>query len=288
MEEQTGIIERIFAARGDAGCWKTLAEGDPRYPVYQHYVPTFRATLWALVQLADMGLDPADERVRLPLAMVRKQFFDRDNRVYSLGNDHFPIPCLNGNMLYLDSCFEGTPGPESQAALDFFSQFQRFDDGDYSLPKNAYCSNTSCYGRHTCYWGVVKLLKGISFVPPRRRSAAVSALAGKCVDFILRHQVCYSSRRSGSVMIKGLDQLTFPTMYKSDYLEILWVLARERVRSTRLDAALDLLQSRRNTDGTWNLERRQANLVTSVGAAGRPNPFVTQRAMDVLRFYRGL
>ncbi len=85
--------------------------------------------------------------------------------IYSLKEDHFPIPCLNGNMLYLDGYFNNKPDEKSIRFLEFFCNNQRFDDGKYEAPKNQFCKNTSCYGKHTCYWGVIKLLKGISFIP---------------------------------------------------------------------------------------------------------------------------
>ena len=38
-------------------------------------------------------------------------------------------------------------------------------------------------------------------------------------------------------MIKDIDNLTFPNMYKSDFLEILWLLKREKVQSEKLKPA---------------------------------------------------
>jgi len=85
-------------------------------------------------------------------------------------------------------------------------------------------------------------------------------------------------------MIKGMDKLTFPNMYKSDFLEILWLLKREDVKSDKLIPALKLLQSKED-DGSWNLERKVNNMATSIGAVKRPNQFVSKRARDVLDFY---
>ncbi len=46
--------------------------------------------------------------------------------------DHFPIPCLNGNMVYIDRYFKhalnGFPDNKSLKALAFFYQCQRFDE----------------------------------------------------------------------------------------------------------------------------------------------------------------
>lgn len=85
-------------------------------------------------------------------------------------------------------------------------------------------------------------------------------------------------------MIKHLDKLTFPNMHKSDFLEILWLLKRENVKSDTLKPALKLLKSKQQ-DGFWNLERKVHNMTTSIGAVNRPNQFVSERAKEVLDFY---
>lgn len=121
-------------------------------------MPTYRATLWTLILLADLRLDPADPRIKKPLSAIKTHFFDPEHGIYSPREDHFPIPCLNRNMVDLDSCFNGAPGERSQRALDFFRRYQRFDDGFYAAPKHPFCTNTGGYGRHTRYWGIVKLL----------------------------------------------------------------------------------------------------------------------------------
>ena len=284
MDQRQKIIDRVFAAQGDNGCWKMLSSSDKYYPEYMHYVPNFKATLWALVLLADLKCDKNDPRVKKPLREVQKQFYDPNFGIFSLKEDHFPIPCLNGNMIYLDCYFNGTPGKESLKALKFFHKYQRFDDGAYCEEKNQFCTNTSCYGRHTCYWGIVKLLKGIAFIPRQSRTDEINDLLERCIQFVQLHKVCYSSRKEDKIMIKKMDLLTFPNMYKSDFLEILWLLKREKVQSD-IEPALNLLKSKQLSDGNRKLERTMNNMVTSIGQVDKPNQFVSERAREVLEFY---
>lgn len=280
------IIDRIFAAQQENGFWKTLPESHKYYPEYMHYVPNFKSTLWTLILLADLRHYQDDVRVQKPLKAIKEHFFDPEYGIYSLKEDHFPIPCLNGNMIYIDTYFNGSPGRRSLQALNFFYENQRFDDGTYIVEKNEFCSNTSCYGKHTCYWGVVKLLKGISFIPREARTDQIIDLLDRCIDFVLLHKVCFSSHKDDKIMIKHMDKLTFPNMYKSDFLEILWLLKREQVKSEVLDPALDLLQSKQQPDETWHLERKVNNMATSIGQINRPNPFITHRAQEVLEYYQ--
>ena len=226
-----------------------------------------------------------DERVKKPLDEVKNHLFDEEVGIYTLKADHFPIPCLNGNMLFLDCYFNEEPDEKSQRLLNFFSKYQRFDDGKYEKPKHQFCSNTSCYGKHTCYWGVVKLLKGISFIPMRFRNEEVTALRRRCIDFILKHKVCFSSRNPSNLMIKHIDLLTFPNFYKGDFLEILWILKREGINAPDLQPALDLLRAKQKKGNQWLLERKMNNMITSIGAVDRINPFVTERAREVMEYY---
>jgi len=262
-----------------------LSESDKYYPTYLHYVPNFKATLWTLILLADICYDKKDIRVRQPLKTIQDHFYDSKTRIYSLQKDHFPIPCLNGNIIYLENYFTGSISGKSLNAIEFFSQYQRFDDGDYITEKNEYCTNKSCYGKHSCYWGIVKLLKGLSFIPKKSRNRSVNKLLDKCVNFILLHHVCFSSHHKNKIVIKNIDKLTFPNMYKSDFLEILWLLKRENVKSEKLKPVIDLLRSKCIPDGGWNLEKKVNNMVVSIGETNQPNHFVTKRAKEVLGFY---
>lgn len=280
------IIEKVFDARNENGLWKVIPENHKNYPDYLHYVPNYKASLWVLLLLADLKCDRKDERVRKPLETVKDHLWDNEYGIYTLKQDHFPIPCLNGNMLYLDGYFNHGADARSKRLLQFFIQFQRFDDGKYEEPKNQFCTNTSCYGQHTCYWGVVKLLKGISFIPKEKRNKEIEILKTKCIDFVLKHKVCYSSRNPSKIMIRKLDVLTFPNFYKGDFLEILWILKREGVTSSELNPALELLRSKQNDNGEWELERVMNNMVTSIGPINRANPFITERAKEVLEYYQ--
>ena len=288
MENRQQIIQRVFEARGENDFWKMIGQSDKYYPECLHYVPAYSSTLWTFILLAELRCNASDQRIKAPLKAIQDHFFYPEYGIYCIGKNHFPIPCLNGNMIYLDCHFNGQPGEMSLKALEFFATHQRFDDGTYETAPNKYCSNTSCFGKHTCYWGVTKLLKGLSFIPGTCRTEDTTKLLKKCIDFVLLHKVCFSSRREGKLISQKVDALTFPNMYRSDYLEILWLLKRENINTPDLIPALQLLKSRKNEKGTWNLERQVHNMVVSVGHLDRPNQFITERAQEVIEFYRDL
>lgn len=292
MEKETdyrqNIIDKVFGAQDKNGLWKVLPKNHKYYPDYLHYVPNYKASLWALLLLAELKCDKNDERIKKPLQIVKNHLFDKEHGIYSLKEDHFPIPCLNGNILYLDGYFNNGPDENSKQLVKFFFKHQRFDDGKYEEPKHQFCINTSCYGKHTCYWGIVKLLKGISFIPKNRRNTEIEELKERCLNFVLKHKVYKSSRNPSKVMIKKMDLLTFPNFYKGDFLEILWILKREEIHSVALKPTLELLKSKQNENGEWELERTMNNMVTSIGQVNTPNEFVTERANEVVEYYKNM
>lgn len=212
------LISRIEALEDKNKCWNVLAQNDPRSTEWNYYVPTYSSTLWTLIFIAEIDNPPTKSRFLKPLDIISKYFFDNESGIFTIGGSHFPIPCLNGNMLYLHNYFESGNNEVIQSTIDFFYKYQRFDDGGYRTPSNyPYFSNKSCYGKHSCYWGIVKLLKGLSFIPRNKRSQKTKELISNCVEFILKHKVCYSSSDSSKYLHKNIELLSFPSMYQSNF-----------------------------------------------------------------------
>jgi hypothetical protein len=222
------------------------------------------------------------------MASLLSHLYDGTNGIFSLGKTHFPIPCLNGNMLYLLSYFGLHKKDVLDKVVDFFAEYQRFDDGDFKTPsKFPYFSNKSCYGAHTCYWGAVKLLKGLSFIPKESRSKNARKLLDDCIDYILLHEVCFGSRQKDHFLSSNIGNLSFPNMYKSDFLEILWLLKREKVRSSKMDRALELLREKRLPDRSWKIEKPIKDLVVPLGNRNGGAVMITRRAQEVIDYYFG-
>lgn len=284
--ESENLTSKIISLQDDDGCWNVLKKDHKYYSLFNYYVPNYKSTLWTLVLLADIKADRNIGAFKKPLDIISKYFYDNKHGIYSLGKSHFPIPCLNGNMLYLHAYF-GTENEEVlSGVIRFFYEHQRFDDGDFKTPSQfPYFRNQSCYGKHTCYWGVVKLLKGLSFIPENRRSAEAKVLIQKCLDFILLHKVCFGSRNTSRFIRKGIERIAFPNMYHSDFLEVLWLLKREQVKSPDLRPALELLKSKEKTGSIWELESPVKNLIIPITKNRYGTVLVTERAREVLQFY---
>lgn len=286
MIDSSLLADQVAKLQDSSGCWNVLDPADRNYPELNYYVPNYKSTLWTLVLLADSLVDPDDERFKKPLQIISDHFYDKEHGIYTIGKSHFPIPCLNGNMIYLLSYFNLQERDKLKSVVKFFEMYQRFDDGDFRTPsKFPYFSNKSCYGKHSCYWGIVKLLKGLVHIPNEERDNGSNELIKRCVDFILLHEVCFSSRTSTEFLHKGIQFLTFPNMYHSDFLEVLWVLMKAGVRDSRMEKAIELLKSKMNNDGNWAIEKKVSDLIVPLGRSGYDSQATTARAREVLHFY---
>jgi len=279
-------IERILAKQDDSFRWGFDAKQARERPEYVYYSPNFKSTLWTSLLLADIQA-PADiPQIKPAIRLITEQFYDPEYGIFRLpGLSHFPIPCLNGNMIYLHHYFEIPHSIPLDKTIGFFAAYQRFDDGNFKTPKSyPYCSNTSCYGKHSCFWGVTKLLKGISFIPGIHRTKEAQRLIENCIDFVLHHEVCFGSHHTDKYLHRDISMLTFPNFYKSDFLEILWLLAREKVHDRKMSRALQLLRSKMKAGGFWELEKCM-NIIVSIGQKDCANVLITERASGVLDYY---
>jgi hypothetical protein len=279
-------VENILVTQDDSFRWGFDEKRARERPEYLYYSPNFKSTLWTLLLLADIKAPVDIPQIQPSIRLITEHFYDPEHGIFRLpGLSYFPIPCLNGNMIYLHHYF-GTPQSEGlDKTIGFFASHQRFDDGGFKTPKTyPYCSNISCYGKHTCYWGVTKLLKGISFIPKTQRTKEAQQLIEYCIGFVLHHEVCFRSHKRDKFLHRDIDKLTFPNFYKSDFLEILWLLAREEVHDRRMSRSLELLRSRRKEGGFWDLEKTM-NIIAPIGQKDCANVFITERATKVLDYY---
>ena len=86
-------------------------------------------------------------------------------------------------------------------------------------------------------------------------------------------------------MHKRIQYISFPNMYHADFLEILWLLKREAVRSRELNDAIQMLRDKRLLNGNWRIKRQIRDLIIPLGKANHGNDFVTKRAQEVFEYY---
>jgi hypothetical protein len=279
-----GTVPRILAAQLDDGHW----EGRDRF-----YTGKYRGTVWQLVILAELAADGADERVRAGCEAILRDSQDAASGGFSMarakraggGLHSSVIPCLTGNLVWSLIRLGMLEDPRVQRAIGWITTYQRFDDGDGEAPTGwPYEPYEMCWGRHTCHMGVVKALKALAAIPPDRRTPEAERTLADGAEFMLRHHVHKRSHDLTKLAKPGWRRFGFPLMYQTDVLEILGILTALGNRDERMQEALDLVASKADAQGRWNLENTfNDRFVVPIETKGEASRWLTLKALQVLR-----
>jgi len=235
-------------------------------------------TLYTLVVLKDLGLDPASKQARKMIDRVDKRLvFKRiNNRPYLHGETE---PCINGRILGIGSYFK-----EPNDALANQLLGEQLEDGGWNCeaPK----SQRSSFHTTIC------VLEGLLEYERAGRKSAPAAKtvtkARKRAENYLLERRMFRSLRTGEVIDKRWLRFSCPTFWHYDVLRGLDYLRNAGIKiDSRLRDAIETVIERRHQNGRWPLnllhpEHIPLKMETSVGSASRWN---TLRALRVLRWY---
>jgi hypothetical protein len=231
-------------------------------------------TLYTLVVLKDLGLDPASKQARKMIARVEKGLvFKRlNNRPFFHGETE---PCINGRILGLGSYFK-----ESNDALANQLLGEQLADGGW----NCEAPQSRCSSFHT----TICVLEGLlDYEQAGRKSAAVTKARKRAENYLLERGM-FRSLRTGEVINKRWLRFSFPTFWYYDVLRGLDYLRNAGIKpDSRVSDAIEIVIERRHQNGRWPLnllhpEHIPLKMETAVGSASRWNSL---RALRVLRWY---
>lgn len=265
-------VREILDAQYPEGYWIKPGRG---------YSPKYRATVWQLIFLADLGAT-ADEAVDRACRLVLEHSFIPDEGLFSATKAGTgTIVCLNGNLLrslqklgYGDHPTVRTVS-EALAGTIVENGFNCRANASHRARKETWLP---------CAWGAIKALRAFAQTPHRQRSAAVKPAIDRGVDFLLSRDPAVADYPSGTGQISPLwFQLGFPLGYGCDVLEAVDVLVQlGHGGDERLRRAIDLVVAKQDSEGRWLLERTLPKTWTSFGRRNRPSKWVTLRALRML------
>lgn len=280
---QRGVVPAILAKQAPNGGW-----GKPD----AFYMARYRGTVWQLIVLAEHLADGKDARVRRACETLLASSQDVESGGFSYqrakrgpgGEPSGVIPCLAGNVVFSLLRLGMLGDPRVRHGVEWLTRYLRFDDGDTAPPKDfPYRHWKRCYGRHSCFMGVVKGLKALAEIPAARRSSAVQRTLAEGSEFLLKHHVYKRSHDLTLVAKHEWTRFGFPRMYQTDVLEITLLLLGLGCRDRRLAEALELVRSQRQPDGTWLLhDSLQGRLVINIEKKDEPSKWLTLNALRVL------
>jgi hypothetical protein len=275
-----GPVAAILDAQYPEGFWIKPGGG---------YSPKYRATVWQILFLAELGADPGDEQVQRGCEYVLSHSM-ASNGAFSCYQKPVPsgaIPCLNGNLLFALRRLGWGDDPRAQEALDWLARattgeadFQYLKSGTAG-PRFACSANEG----QPCAWGGNKAMRALLAVPADERTPAIERAIETGAAFLLSRDPAVAdypyTKRVSSTWFK----LGFPLSYWSDVLETTAVLVGGGYgQDLRLANAFDFILSKRDDEGRWPLENAlNGKMWADIEEKRKPSKWVTLRALRVLK-----
>jgi hypothetical protein len=232
-------------------------------------------TIYSLVLLKDLGVDPKDERVVEAIGRVRNNL-----RWRSLGNRAFfdgeTEPCVNGALLAVGSYF----GVASEALVDLLLGGQQKDGGwNCEAPES----------RRGSFHTTICVLEGLrEYERAGGAKAPVKKARRRGEEYLLARRL-HKSLATGEVIDKSWLRFSFPPSWHFDLLRGLDYFRSVGLRGDeRVEEALDVVELRRHRNGRWPMnllheDRLPFDMEVDIGSASRWN---TLRALRVLKWFR--
>ena len=285
---KTGIVPKILAKQAPGGYWEKPED---------FYIRTkYRGTVWSFILLAELVASAEDRRIQRTCEFILHWSQDRKSGGFSYrgskrggGNHSGVLPCLTGNMAWSLIRFGYLDDPRVRRAIDWISTFQRFDDGAAESPKGwPYDKRENCWGKHTCIPGVVKALKALAEIPPRKRTKNVEIFIRKASAFLLKHHLYKKSHDPARVAKPKWTKLWFPWMWDTDVLEMLVLLTGLGYKDKRMQEAVALLLSKQGESERWPLEDTyNGRFQVNIERKAKPSKWITLNVLRVLKKYYG-
>jgi hypothetical protein len=234
------------------------------------------STLPVLQLLHDFGVDPGSERVCRAVAMVRDHCrWEHGGQPFFSGEVE---PCINGRTVTLGVYFGQDVDGVVARLLD-----EQLEDGGW----NCEAENGSV---RSSFATTINVLEGLLAYERASGDAAkaVAAARHRGEEYLLERRL-FRRKSTGEVVDPTWLQFSFPVRWHYDVLRALeyFRLARE-APDPRMGEAIQVLRSKRQSDGSWWLENTHPGKIYFALEEGdnRSSRWNTLRALRVLDWYQ--
>lgn len=280
MDEPDEVVaaERSRVAWGGWGArLLDLQAADGHWGAGPYVCPGWTSTTDTLMLLRELGLDPANDRARRAIGLVRDSVTtwgpEFDNAPFFEGEVE---PCINGRVLIAGAYF----GEASDRLLDRLLH-EQLEDGGW----NCQAPPSRCSSFHS----TICVLEGLlEYEKAKGATAAVREARLRGQDYLLERGM-FKSLSSGKVIDRDWTMFSYPTRWHYDVLWGLDFLRRADVEpDQRVAEAIGLVEKKRQSDGRWPLENPHPGQVhfDLEDGAGQASRWNTLRAFRVLDWYR--
>jgi hypothetical protein len=273
--DSEGVGARLLAMQAPDGKWGGAA-----------WNRGWDSTMHAVWLLSHLGLDPASAEARNAVGLVRERVTwqgcgppECDENPFFAGELE---PCINGQVAMAGAYF----GQDVGDIIERLLREQLADGGWNCEAVNG--STRSSFNTTIC---VLEAL--LEYERSRGATAEVTDARLRGQEYLLERRL-FRRLSTGEAIERdrkgGGDwtRFAFPTWWHYDVLRGLDYLRSASVKpDERVAEAIDLVASKRDSEGRWPLETHYPGVmpVELDGGEGRPSRWVTLRAMRVLRWW---
>ena len=266
-----GWAEEILDRQFSDGHWST-----PGASARELYVPKYIVTNWQLIVLSDLGLPRGDPRVARSLELL----WDREGGPEGgLGGTTSEV-CFTGNALRYMVRLGDPKDPRLDRLIGWLLGAQKADGGWH------------CFDSPVGTLDGWEALAAFAALPRSQWTSEIRRSVERGAEFYLERELLHE----GPTPYAPWFRLHYPVHYYYDVLVGLDMLTRLGYGADpRLRPALDLLRSKRNADGSWNLEAVHPDVDPAAGYTpktpiypyalelpGQPSRWITVTALAVL------
>jgi hypothetical protein len=267
---------RLLALQGDDGQWAGGACFPARSSNWraEGQGQPWTATLPTLQLLCDFGIDPRHDRVRRAVTGVRDHcHWEHAGQPFFSGEVE---PCINGRTVTLGTYFD-----QDVSAVVARLLGEQLEDGGW----NCDAENGSI---RSSFATTINVLEGLLAHERATGGSPESVAARRRGEEYLLERKLLRRKSTGELVNPAWLQCSFPARWHYDVLRALdYFRAAGAVPDARMREAIDVLRSKRQTDGTWLLENTHPGKVHFAleEGDGRPSRWNTLRALRVLDWY---
>lgn len=246
------------------------------------YQPKWTSTHYTLLDLRNLSFPPTNKVIQKSIEQILKNNKAEDGGI-QLGPStlmHSDI-CVNGMFLNYASYFK-TSEKKLQTIIDALLK-EVMPDGGFN------CRSIRSGATHSSMHSTISVIEGLLAFQKsgyNYRKNEIRNVQKSSIEFILQHQL-FLSDHTGQIINKDFLKLAYPCRWKYDILRALDYFQSAEIKwDNRLKPAIDFLISKRNKDGTWNVQSAHPGKVHfHMEQAGKPSRWNTLRALRVLKHF---
>lgn len=269
----------------------------------------YTGTYWQLKFLSDMHATKCDQ-IDNAIEFIFSRGLTAEG-YFAIGAGGHNFDCMTANLLQALIHFGFLDDKRTQKVIDYFET--TFSDTNGSIKCNTRGLLTNCY------MVLPQILRALSAIPRKKRSAKVNKGIALCVNRLLENRIYQfvpeknrefikvtSNIRGqdrveertrwlkenpdmGQVAKKSWSKFKFPHSYTSDALDALYSLSHADVKfDSRMKDAIELVKNQAH-NGRWlNWSKFRSPMYALIEEYKQESKWLTQRALEVLKKYGGI